>query len=104
MDPQPGRPRHFPERTCVACRRTQPKRELIRLVRTPSQTVQVDRTGRAPGRGAYLCRAPACWTVAAAGKQLAGALRASLSEADRMGLRTFADSLTASEKAPVHDD
>ena len=47
--------RHTPERTCVGCRSTRPKRELLRLVLPPTGAVAVDARGRAPGRGAYLC-------------------------------------------------
>jgi predicted RNA-binding protein YlxR (DUF448 family) len=49
------RPKHVPRRTCVACRETDAKRQLIRLVRTPEGTVEVDPTGKRNGRGAYLC-------------------------------------------------
>lgn len=49
--------RHTPERTCVGCRSTRPKRELLRLVLPPTGIVAVDAGGRAPGRGAYLCAA-----------------------------------------------
>lgn len=37
-----------------------PKKELIRIVRSPEGEVHADPTGRAPGRGAYLCKDPAC--------------------------------------------
>jgi predicted RNA-binding protein YlxR (DUF448 family) len=52
------KPRHVPMRTCVVCREKRPKRDLVRIVRTPSGEVVVDATGRANGRGGYLC-APA---------------------------------------------
>ena len=52
---QPKRPKHQPLRTCVACRQTKPKRELLRIVRTPDQHVLIDATGKKSGRGAYLC-------------------------------------------------
>ena len=51
---RPAPPRRLPERSCVACRTTRPKRELVRVVRAPDGSVAVDATGRAPGRGAYL--------------------------------------------------
>ncbi|MDQ7028490.1 MAG: YlxR family protein [Ardenticatenia bacterium] len=53
--------KHIPIRTCVACRTRRPKRELIRVVRTPEGQVQVDPTGKAKGRGAYLCPQVPCW-------------------------------------------
>ena len=55
------RTRHIPERRCVACGQRAPKGELTRIVRTPQGAVQADATGKASGRGAYLCRAGACW-------------------------------------------
>ena len=50
----------IPMRQCVGCREMRPKRELVRLVRTADGDVLVDQTGRAAGRGAYLCRDAAC--------------------------------------------
>jgi len=46
--------RTLPQRTCVACRTTRPKRELVRVVRSPLGELSVDLRGKAPGRGAYL--------------------------------------------------
>lgn len=56
--------RHAPTRTCVACRTERPKRELVRVVRTPAALVTIDPTGRLPGRGAYLCADGSCWRLA----------------------------------------
>ena len=56
--------RHVPERTCVACRTPQPKRAMVRIVRTVPGAVVVDPTGKLSGRGAYLCRAAECWRAA----------------------------------------
>ena len=47
-------------RMCVGCREMRPKKELIRIVRSPEGEVHAAPTGRAPGRGAYLCKDPAC--------------------------------------------
>ena len=52
--------RHIPERTCVACGSKKPKVELVRVARSPQGKVAVDTTGKAPGRGAYIC-GPDCW-------------------------------------------
>ncbi len=52
--------RHIPERQCLGCGQKRPKSELIRIVRAPDGTVSLDRTGKAPGRGAYICGEPAC--------------------------------------------
>jgi uncharacterized protein len=54
------RRRHRPVRTCVACRQEGAKADLIRLVRRPDGEIELDRTGRMPGRGAYLHAATEC--------------------------------------------
>ena len=53
-----------PQRTCVVCRSTTAKRALHRIVRSPTGSVSYDPTGKAPGRGAYLCGQPACLQTA----------------------------------------
>ncbi len=58
---QPGsRKTKNPERLCLACRMKSGKRELIRVIRTPDGEVRIDPTGRANGRGAYVCPNPEC--------------------------------------------
>ncbi len=60
--PQRGsRPRHVPQRTCVACRQTNAKRQLVRVVRAPDGSVTIDPSGKRSGRGAYLCATHECW-------------------------------------------
>ncbi len=56
----PLTPRKVPMRKCLGCNEMKPKRELIRAVRSPSGEVALDRTGKAQGRGAYLCPDPEC--------------------------------------------
>ena len=93
------RPRHVPQRTCVSCGSTTAKRELIRLVRTPDGGLEIDATGKRPGRGAYLCRNPECWARAARKTALENALRTKLStEARQMLLRYGAEHLRAEEQ------
>lgn len=53
--------KHIPQRTCIACRKVKSKRDLMRIVRTPQQTIEVDETGKMNGRGAYICKQPSCW-------------------------------------------
>ena len=62
--------KHIPQRTCVACGRIRPKRELIRLVRVSGGEVEVDSSGKKAGRGAYLCPAGDCWEVGLKGGRL----------------------------------
>jgi len=50
----------IPMRMCVGCREMRPKKELIRAVRNAEGQVSLDATGKAPGRGAYLCKSPDC--------------------------------------------
>jgi uncharacterized protein len=67
-----------PERTCVGCRTTRRKPDLVRIARMPDGSIRVDRTGSATGRGAYVCRDPLCVGLAARKGGLARALRATL--------------------------
>ena len=67
-------PRRVPSRTCVACRTVRPKRELMRVVRTPAGEIILDASGRAPGRGAYVCRTTECLDKAIAKGALSRAL------------------------------
>jgi len=85
--------KHVPLRTCVACRTTGAKRGLVRIVRTPQGGVEVDTTGKAAGRGAYLCRRRQCWQEALRKEGLARALRVKLWDADVDKLKAFADNL-----------
>ncbi len=52
--------KHIPLRTCVSCGKKTAKRELLRLVATPSVGIVVDSSGRVNGRGAYVCRDGDC--------------------------------------------
>lgn len=71
--------KHQPQRTCIGCREVKSKRELIRVVRTPEGKVIVDLTGKANGRGAYLCRNNSCWQSSLSKGQLARVLKLTLS-------------------------
>jgi predicted RNA-binding protein YlxR (DUF448 family) len=51
--------KHVPMRTCIGCRKTHPQNELIRLTARDGKLV-IDRTGRMPGRGLYVCRREEC--------------------------------------------
>jgi uncharacterized protein len=92
------RPKHVPQRTCIACRRTDAKRGLMRLVRDVEGRVTLDPTGKRTGRGAYLCHDPACWDQALKRNGLARALRIdALLPEDRLALEQVAQELTAVE-------
>ena len=57
-------------RQCVGCREMKPKKELIRVVKSPEGTISLDFRGKAPGRGAYVCPDPACLKRAMKSKAL----------------------------------
>ena len=83
-----ARPRRPPQRTCVACRRTGDQRTFVRLVRAPDGSAQVDERGRAPGRGAYLCRQVSCWERGARGA-LNAPLRTNIDASNRAALIAY---------------
>ena len=60
----------IPMRQCIGCREMKPKKELIRVVRSPEGTISLDFRGKAPGRGAYLCPDAACLKRAVKAKAL----------------------------------
>lgn len=53
-------PKKIPLRQCLGCREMKPKKELIRVVRSPEGEISLDFKGKKPGRGAYLCPDPEC--------------------------------------------
>ena len=63
------KPRKIPMRMCVGCREMKPKKELLRVVRTPEGEVLIDPTGKKSGRGAYICASSACFMKARKQKQ-----------------------------------
>jgi len=81
------RVKHIPQRTCVGCRTVMPKRQLVRIVRSP-EGVQVDLTGKLAGRGAYLHDRRSCWERGLKGP-LAHALKTELTAEDRERLQAF---------------
>ncbi|MEW6540137.1 MAG: YlxR family protein [Bacillota bacterium] len=68
-------PKKVPLRMCLGCREMRPKRELIRVVRTPAGTVEIDPTGKRPGRGAYVCGKELCVEQAVGTRRLEKALK-----------------------------
>jgi len=87
------RRKHAPQRTCVACRQVKHKRELIRIVRSPSGEIAVDETGKKSGRGAYLCPNGACWEVALTKKRLEHALNTEITTEEKEVLWQHSHSL-----------
>jgi predicted RNA-binding protein YlxR (DUF448 family) len=96
------RGKRYPERTCVACRTTRQKRELVRIVRSPDGRMDIDETGRAPGRGAYLCADGGCWERALGGNALGRSLEAPVPDELRARLESgAADRRTGSPGASI---
>ena len=60
----------IPMRQCVGCREMKPKKELVRVVRSPEGEISLDFRGKAPGRGAYLCPQTECLKRAIKSKSL----------------------------------
>ena len=71
-------PKKIPLRQCLGCREMKPKRELIRVVRSPEGDVSLDFKGRKPGRGAYVCPDPACLQKARKARALERAFSAQI--------------------------
>ncbi len=67
-------------RMCVGCREMKEKKSLVRVVRTTEGEIRMDPTGKANGRGAYVCPDPACLEKAVRQKQLERALEARIDE------------------------
>jgi hypothetical protein len=77
---------------CVACRQSQDKKSLVRIVRT-GEGVFVDEIGKRSGRGAYLHADPSCWEIGLK-KSLERALKTSFTEQDRERLLQYQDILS----------
>lgn len=67
-----------PVRMCVGCREHKPKKELVRVVRSPEGDISIDFKGKKSGRGAYLCSNPTCLAKARKTKQLERAFETSI--------------------------
>ena len=60
----------IPSRTCIGCETQKSKTELIRIVKTQSGEIKLDKTGKLPGRGAYICDKSECLNLAIRSKKL----------------------------------
>lgn len=70
----------IPLRKCMGCMESFPKKELIRVVRTPENEVCVDLTGKKSGRGAYICKSQSCLKKAIKSKRIQTNLEVELTE------------------------
>lgn len=62
-------------RSCAICREKKEKKELLRIVRLPHGAVEIDPTGKKPGRGAYICKSETCIKNAQKNHRLDNALK-----------------------------
>lgn len=78
--------RKIPERQCLGCNEHKPKKELLRVVRTPEGEIVLDFTGKKSGRGAYICHSVSCLKKARKSKRIDRSLNVSVPEEvyDRM--------------------
>ena len=77
----PVKPRKVPMRMCVGCREMKPKAQLLRMVKPQDSEAHIDRTGKSPGRGAYICAQVECFKKARKSRALERALDAKIDEA-----------------------
>jgi len=79
----------IPLRKCTGCNEMKPKKELIRVVKLPDTVnengevltkgnIELDFTGKKPGRGAYICNSEECLNKAIKGKRLEKAFSSSI--------------------------
>jgi len=96
------RTRKTPTRTCVGCGRADEKRGLVRIVRTTDGHIELDPTGKANGRGAYVCPSVECFDAAAGRRRFDSALRVHLHDDDldrlRRDLETLLNSAAISQQ------
>ena len=72
--------RKIPMRMCVGCREMKEKRSLLRVVKSAEGAISLDRVGKAPGRGAYICRSKECLQKAMKQRQLERALETAIGQ------------------------
>ena len=77
----PVKPRKIPMRMCVGCREMKPKVQLTRVVKPAEGEARIDRTGKASGRGAYVCGQIECLRRARKSRALERALDCKIDDA-----------------------
>ncbi len=93
-----ARKKKVPMRTCLGCQQKTNKRELVRIVRTPEGEIKVDPTGKANGRGTYVCFQDNCLEEALKKDKLKKALKCSVSDAEKEKLKEEWEQLSHDEK------
>ena len=72
--------RKIPLRKCTGCNEMKPKKELIRVVKSPEGEISIDLTGKKSGRGAYICHSKECFLKARKSKRLEKSFSTQISE------------------------
>lgn len=70
----------IPLRTCMGCNEKKPKKELVRIVKNKEGQISLDKTGKANGRGAYICDCAECLEKVIKSKRLEKVLESQISE------------------------
>lgn len=83
----------IPERRCVGCGQSFPKKTLLRVVRSPEGAVSLDATGKKSGRGAYICKSVQCLRKARKAKRLEHNLECEIPDDVYAGLESELDRL-----------
>jgi predicted RNA-binding protein YlxR (DUF448 family) len=83
---------------CIACRSTEAKRGLVRVVRTAEGRAELDPTGKKNGRGAYVHETRACWDEALKKERLSRALKVTVTADDLVQLKAHAEMLPAAKE------
>lgn len=81
--------KHVPQRTCIGCRKSKDKSELLRIVCGEDGSVTVDESMKAPGRGAYICKDMSCFDKAVKTKAIERALKLTAGKTDTKDLRAL---------------
>lgn len=97
------KPRKIPMRMCMGCREMKPKKELLRVVRSPEGMVSLDTSGKKPGRGAYVCPDAECMKKAIKQKQFDRMLEVKIEQEVLVQLQAAVDQyvLTVRPKEPA---
>jgi uncharacterized protein len=70
----------IPQRMCLGCQEMKPKKELIRVTKNSEGNIKMDLTGKAPGRGAYICKNVECLEKAIKSRRFEKAFETKISE------------------------
>ena len=96
----PMKPRKIPMRMCVGCREMKPKAQLLRVVKPQDGDAHIDATGKAQGRGAYVCGQIECLRKAKKSRALERALDAKIEDGVFEQLETQIEALAAKADQP----